>query len=62
MNHKLIMMNDIECRNAPQCKTYKHEYDECVERVTGQIEEHGKAKEDCVEECKFEFNQSQHQY
>jgi len=39
-----------ECRNSEGCKPHKHEYDECAARVTQQIEESGKAKEDCVEE------------
>jgi hypothetical protein len=30
----------------------KHHYDECAERVKHQQEQHGKAEEDCVEECK----------
>lgn len=34
-----------------QCAPLKHHYDECVERVQQQEEEHGKAQEDCVEEC-----------
>ena len=36
-----------------ECAPIKHHYDECAERVTKQIEEHGKASEDCVEECMF---------
>lgn len=36
-----------------QCAPLKHHYDECVERVQQQEEEHGKAQEDCVEECMF---------
>ncbi|KAF2400898.1 Non-heme 11 kDa protein of cytochrome bc1 complex [Trichodelitschia bisporula] len=39
-----------ECAQSKQCGGYKHHYDECVERVTGQIENEGKANEDCVEE------------
>ncbi|KAF2812480.1 Non-heme 11 kDa protein of cytochrome bc1 complex [Mytilinidion resinicola] len=39
-----------ECTESKQCSAPKHHYDECVERVTGQIENDGKAKEDCVEE------------
>lgn len=35
-----------------ECAPLKHHYDECAERVTKQQEEHGKAHEDCVEECK----------
>lgn len=35
-----------------QCAPLKHHYDECAERVQQQEEEHGKAQEDCVEECK----------
>ena len=34
------------------CAPAKHHYDECAERVTEQHEQHGKAHEDCVEECK----------
>ena len=43
----------LECSNSKECSPAKHHYDECVERVTGQIENDGKASEDCVEECKF---------
>ncbi|OCL08331.1 RraA-like protein [Glonium stellatum] len=39
-----------ECMSSKECSPAKHHYDECVERVTGQIENDGKAKEDCVEE------------
>ncbi|KAF2193850.1 RraA-like protein [Zopfia rhizophila CBS 207.26] len=39
-----------ECKESRECAPAKHHYDECVERVTGQIENDGKAKEDCVEE------------
>ncbi|KAF2798482.1 Non-heme 11 kDa protein of cytochrome bc1 complex [Melanomma pulvis-pyrius CBS 109.77] len=39
-----------ECRNSQGCAQPKHHFDECQERVTGQIESDGKAKEDCVEE------------
>lgn len=42
-----------ECAESKTCSGPKHHYDECVERVTGQIENDGKAKEDCVEECKL---------
>ena len=35
-----------------QCAPLKRHYDECAERVQQQEEEHGKAEEDCVEECK----------
>jgi hypothetical protein len=41
-----------ECINSKGCAPAKHHFDECQERVTGQIESDGKAKEDCVEECK----------
>ena len=41
-----------ECMQTKQCSPYKHHYDECAERVQKQEEEGGKAKEDCVEECK----------
>ncbi len=34
-----------------QCAPLKHHYDECAERVQQQEKEHGKAQEDCVEEC-----------
>ena len=37
---------------SQQCAPLKHHYDECAERVTQQHEQHGKAHEDCVEECK----------
>jgi len=42
-----------ECMKSQQCAPLKHHYDECAERVTQQHEEHGKAHEDCVEECKL---------
>ncbi|KAL5615160.1 hypothetical protein BROUX41_005217 [Berkeleyomyces rouxiae] len=38
------------CQNSAACHEPKHHYDECVARVTGQIEADGAAKEDCVEE------------
>lgn len=46
----------LECKNSKQCHPAKHHYDECVERVTAQIDNDGKAKEDCVEECKPIFS------
>ncbi|KAF1952489.1 Non-heme 11 kDa protein of cytochrome bc1 complex [Byssothecium circinans] len=39
-----------ECETSKQCSPAKHHYDECAHRVTGQIDNEGKAKEDCVEE------------
>ncbi|KAF2020760.1 Non-heme 11 kDa protein of cytochrome bc1 complex [Aaosphaeria arxii CBS 175.79] len=39
-----------ECRNSKECHPAKHHYDACVERVTSQIDNDGKASEDCVEE------------
>ena len=42
-----------ECAESKTCSGPKHHYEECVERVTGQIENDGKAKEDCVEECEL---------
>lgn len=41
-----------ECAESKECHPAKHHYDECVERVTKQIDDNGKADEDCVEECK----------
>jgi hypothetical protein len=41
-----------ECAESKECHPAKHHYDECAARVTGQIENDGKASEDCVEECK----------
>lgn len=41
-----------ECAESKACSPVKHHYDECVERVTKQIDDNGKADEDCVEECK----------
>ena len=41
-----------ECLQSKQCAPLKHHYDECAERVKHQEETHGKAEEDCVEECK----------
>ncbi len=43
----------VECANSKQCISYKDHYDHCVERVTSQIDNEGKAKEDCVEECEW---------
>ena len=43
---------------TPQCAPLKHHYEECAERVQQQEEEHGKAQEDCVEECKSSTNPS----
>ncbi len=40
-----------ECMRTAQCAPLKHHYDECAERVQQQEKEHGKAQEDCVEEC-----------
>ncbi|THW49196.1 Non-heme 11 kDa protein of cytochrome bc1 complex [Aureobasidium pullulans] len=42
-----------ECAKSSECAPYKHHYDHCVERVTKQQEENGKADEDCVEECEY---------
>ncbi|KAF2431675.1 Non-heme 11 kDa protein of cytochrome bc1 complex [Tothia fuscella] len=40
-----------ECANSGTCAPAKHHYDDCVERVTTQMDENdGKAKENCVEE------------
>ncbi|KAI4790058.1 Non-heme 11 kDa protein of cytochrome bc1 complex [Aureobasidium sp. EXF-8845] len=39
-----------ECAKSAECAPHKHHYDHCVERVTKQQEENGKADEDCVEE------------
>ncbi|CAA9956557.1 ubiquinol-cytochrome c reductase complex protein [Pyrenophora teres f. maculata] len=39
-----------ECAESKECHGPKHHYDECAQRVTGQIENDGKANEDCVEE------------
>lgn len=36
-----------------ECAPLKHHYEECAERVQQQVEEHGKAQEDCVEECMY---------
>ena len=47
---KLIALK--ECMQSKRCAPMKHHYDECADRVTQQIEEKGKAEEDCVEECK----------
>jgi hypothetical protein len=49
-------MYTTECAESKECHPAKHHYDECVERVTGQIENDGKASEDCVEECKLHNN------
>ncbi|KAK0942546.1 Cytochrome b-c1 complex subunit 6, mitochondrial [Friedmanniomyces endolithicus] len=45
-----------ECMRTQQCAPLKHHYDECSERVTQQHEQHGKAHEDCVEECTYSTN------
>lgn len=42
-----------ECAKSAECAPHKHHYDDCVERVTKQQEENGKADEDCVEECEY---------
>lgn len=42
-----------ECANSSECAPAKHHYDHCVERVTKQQEENGKADENCVEECEY---------
>ena len=47
-----------ECAESKQCHSVKHHYDECVERVTKQIDDNGKADEDCVEECKHAYMQT----
>ncbi|GAB7340521.1 hypothetical protein MBLNU457_6940t1 [Dothideomycetes sp. NU457] len=39
-----------DCTKTKECSPLKHHYEHCVERVTAQQEEHGKAHEDCVEE------------
>ncbi|KXL50653.1 hypothetical protein M433DRAFT_83998 [Acidomyces richmondensis BFW] len=39
-----------ECMKTQECAPLKHHYEECAERVQQQVEEHGKAQEDCVEE------------
>ncbi|KAF2733463.1 Non-heme 11 kDa protein of cytochrome bc1 complex [Polyplosphaeria fusca] len=39
-----------ECSNSKECAGPKHHYEQCVDRVTGQIENDGKASEDCIEE------------
>ncbi|KAL7662902.1 hypothetical protein ABC855_g4400 [[Candida] zeylanoides] len=43
-----------ECQNTTACKPFVHHFDECVERVTKEMEEedyeHKAYKEDCVEE------------
>ncbi|KAL0256166.1 Cytochrome b-c1 complex subunit 6, mitochondrial [Diplodia seriata] len=41
---------EAECAESKECHPAKHHYDECVERVTKQIDDNGKADEDCVEE------------
>ncbi|KAF2749854.1 Non-heme 11 kDa protein of cytochrome bc1 complex [Sporormia fimetaria CBS 119925] len=41
---------EAECQKSKQCSPAKHHYDECVERVTSQVEKDGKPNEDCVEE------------
>ncbi|KAF2716987.1 Non-heme 11 kDa protein of cytochrome bc1 complex [Polychaeton citri CBS 116435] len=39
-----------ECLKTAACAPLKHHYDECAERVQQQIDDNGKAEEDCVEE------------
>jgi hypothetical protein len=49
-----VVFFGLECEKSPGCAPVKHHYDECVERVTSQMEENdGKANENCVEECTF---------
>jgi hypothetical protein len=50
------LIAQLECANSKTCSPAKHHYDECVERVTGQIDADGKASEDCVEECKTKLS------
>ena len=58
MTGTILITVSTECAESKSCSGPKHHYDECVERVTGQIEKDGKAKEDCVEECKHCTNHS----
>jgi hypothetical protein len=48
---ELRLTSFTECAESKECHGPKHHYDECAQRVTGQIENDGKATEDCVEEC-----------
>lgn len=41
---------EAECATSTRCVPHKHHYDDCVERVTAQVDQGGKAKEDCIEE------------
>jgi len=43
---------EAECANSSHCAPVKHHFDECVERVTQQLDDpdHKGPKEDCVEE------------
>ena len=45
-----------DCLKTKECAPLKHHYDECAERVKHQEETHGKANEDCVEECEYISN------
>lgn len=47
-----LTRHPAECLKTAACAPLKRHYDECAERVQQQEEEHGKAEEDCVEECK----------
>jgi hypothetical protein len=49
--HAQWLTSFTECAESKECHGPKHHYDECAQRVTGQIENDGKASEDCVEEC-----------
>lgn len=49
-----LICGPTECMKSAECSPAKHHYDHCVERVTKQQEEGGKAEEDCVEECELQ--------
>lgn len=53
INEQRLTVFPTECAESKECAPAKHHYDECVERVTKQIDDNGKADEDCVEECKL---------
>lgn len=52
----MLTITASDCLKTAACAPLKHHYDECAERVQHQEEQHGKANEDCVEECKLSLS------
>lgn len=49
-----------ECVNSSACKSYNHHFQECVERVTKEMEEPDYDQKDYKEDCVEEFFHLQH--